>query len=117
MRHGAVREFVILLFAWSFLALPLHWDALGGPAKQSCSCPMCRTIGGGAHCECCEAGKCNCHMTTGKDYPEVVLVVEPAVLPDPGAYVVILPSVAFDLPAPHKTPIPDLIIPTPPPKG
>jgi hypothetical protein len=117
VRHRAIRLFVLLLCAWSFLAPPLCASPRSRKAVSVCSCPMCRAIGGGGHCACCDEGKCSCHLSSGDNDALLVLATQPAVVSNPVEFGIILPFEKLDPAVHHKIDMPDLAIPAPPPKG
>lgn len=77
---------------------------------------MCRTLGGGAHCACCDAAKCACHMSSDENNTQSFLVMQPAVFSIPEEFRIVLRSAKLVAAAPHGICMPDLVIPTPPPK-
>jgi hypothetical protein len=117
LRHRRIRLSVLLLCAWSFLAPALNRNARGSQTTQSCSCPMCRTLGGSAHCACCEAGKCTCHMSSSEDNTQSILLLQPVVIPRSEEFFVIFPTAELVPSAQPNIGMPDLATPTPPPRG
>ena len=115
--HLAVRLILILLYSWTFVARPGYMQPPRTGTAQSCSCPMCRALGDGHHCACCQNDRCTCHMSSGEDDARLLLLLEPAVFCKQAEVRVILPSTHVDLESPRSTPIPDLSIPTPPPRA
>ncbi len=117
LRHRMIVLSMLLFCSWPSLAPPLCAGPRSRLTESGCSCPMCRSLGGGAHCACCAAGKCSCHLSSGEDGAPLILATQPAVMVHPEEFRVFLPSARVVPASPGRIDMPDLAIPTPPPKG
>ncbi len=116
LRHRVMAVSVLLLCTWSCLAPPLYAGQRSRRTEQSCGCPMCRALGGTGHCACCKEGKCSCHLSSGEDGAPLILAMQPAVVVCPEEFHVLFPSAKVVPGLQYRIVMPDLAIPTPPPK-
>jgi len=132
MRRKTIRLLAILIYACAFAFLPVPWADTGlcivllsthanasGTSSAECSCPMCRTAGGGPHhCTCCQGGgTCTCRASSSEDEAKVTLAFESAVLPDVDEFHLTLPSSYLILQFSQSANGICLPIPTPPPRS
>ena len=101
MRYSAVRLGTMLMYAASFVILPLPTvgslavvvlpvdpDSGAGQSEddQACSCPMCHAVNGHMqHCACCAGKTCTCKMSSKDGEAIILLTLQSAVLYKPGA--------------------------------
>jgi hypothetical protein len=123
-QRKATRLATLLLFSFYIFAMPalfLNSRILPRISKKAeahaCSCPMCRAVTPGHHCNCCDHGEtCTCQVSSNDQEDPEFPPARPALLKIRVSATESLEYTLLSLSTYPSIPEPSLAVPKPPPK-